>query len=212
MCRSGQLVADRLDHGGVVVARERRVDAALEADLGRATFPGLARPPDDLVVRHEVGRAAQVRSQPALREGAEAAAEVADVRVLDVPGDDVADLVAADLAPQPVGGGEDPLPLLAAGAEEPHELLLPQLGGRVDRERVARDDERDAACLSRVPAVLAGEPERVGRAQRRRQHLRIEPSPRQVLRVDRQPRRQLEARASASPPRAGRARATAPPG
>ncbi len=170
----GQLGPDRLDHRGVVVAREGRVDAALEADLGRASIPGLARPPDDLVERDEVGRATQVRRQPALREGAEAAAEVADVRVLDVPGDDVADLVAAHLAPQPVGRREHALALLAAGLEEADELLLPELGG-VDRERVPANDERDAAQLAGVPAVLAGEPERVGRTQRRRQDGRIDP-------------------------------------
>ena len=105
----GQLRADRVHDRGVVVAGERRVDPALEADLGRAAVPRLARPPDDLLVRDEVRRAAQVRRQLPLREGAEAAAEVADVRVLDVPRDDVADLVAADVAAEPVGGGEDAL-------------------------------------------------------------------------------------------------------
>jgi hypothetical protein len=94
----GQLGPDRLDHRGVVVTGEGRVDAALEADLGRASIPGLACPADDLVERNEIRGAAQVRRQSALREGAEATAEVADIRVLDVPGDDVADLVAAHLA------------------------------------------------------------------------------------------------------------------
>ena len=137
MCRSGSSVLDRVDDGRVVLAGERRMDPALQADLGRAAVPRLPRAPDDLLVRDEVRRAAQVRRQLPLREGAEAAAEVADVRVLDVPGDDVADLVAADLAPQPVGRGEHALALVAAGAEEPHELVLPQLAGRVDRQRVA---------------------------------------------------------------------------
>ena len=122
------------------------------------------RAPDDLVERDEVRRAAQVRRQPAFREGAEATAEVADVRVLDVPGDDVADLVAAHLAPQPVGRREHALALLAAGLEEAHELLLARARRRVDRQRVPANDERDAAQLARVPAVLAGEPERIGRA------------------------------------------------
>ena len=148
---------------------------------------------DDLLVRDEVRRAAQVRRQLALREGAEAAAEVADVRVLDVPGDDVADLVAADLPAQPVGRREHALPLLAAGAEQADELLLPQLGGRVHRQRVARDDEGDGAGLARVPAVLAGEPERVGRPQRRRQHRRVDPRAGEEAGIDRQPGRELEA-------------------
>ena len=187
----GQLGPDRLDHRGVVVAGEGRVDAALQADLGRPSIPGFARPPDDLVERDEVGRAAQVRRQPALREGAEAAAEVADVRVLDVPGDDVADLVAAHLAPQPVGRREHALALVAASLEEAHELLLPELGG-VDRKRVAADDERDAAQLAGVPVVLAGEPERVGGAQCGRQDGRVDPAAGEVLRVHGQARRELE--------------------
>ena len=48
-------------------------------------------------------------------------------------------------------------------------------------------------ALARVPAVLAREPERVGRAQRRRQHAPGRAtSPDEVARVDRQPRRELE--------------------
>ena len=163
------------------------------------------------VVRDEIRRTAKVRRQPPLREGAEAAAEVADVRVLDVPRDDVADLVAADLAAEPVGGGEDTLALVAAGAEEAHELVLPQLVRRVHGQRVAGDDERDRAGLARMPAVLAREPERVRRAQRGGQHGRVDPLAGEVARVDGQPRRQLEparARAGAG----GRGRATAPRG
>src|SRR5205807_822308 len=89
-------------------------------------------------------------------ERAEAAAEVADVRVLDVPRDDVADLVAADLAPQAIGGREDALALLAARAEEPHELALAELVARVERQHAARDHERDAAGLVPRPPVAAG--------------------------------------------------------
>ena len=188
----GQLGPDRVHDRRVVLARERRVDPALEADLGRAAVPRLARAPDDLVVRDEVRRAAQVRRELALREGAEAAAEVADVRVLDVPGDDVADLVAAHLAAEPVGGGEDALALVAAGAEEPDELLLPQLGARADRQGVAGDEERDRAGLAGMPAVLARQPERVRRAQRLRQHGRIDPLAGEVARVDGQPGGELE--------------------
>ena len=78
----------------VGLAGEARVDAALEADLGRAALPRLARAARDLAGRHDVRAAAQVRGEPALREGAEAAAEVADVRVVDVPRHDVGDDVA----------------------------------------------------------------------------------------------------------------------
>ncbi len=90
----------------VRLAGEGGVDAALEADLDGAAVPRLPRPAHDLLDRHDIGLPAQVRGQLALREGAEAAAEVADVRVVDVARDDVADLVAADLSPKLVGRRE----------------------------------------------------------------------------------------------------------
>ena len=154
---------DRAYDGEVVVARERRVDAALQADLGRAAFPRLAQRAHDLVVRDEVRRAAQVRRELALREGAEAAAEVADVRVLDVARDDVGDLVAVDLAAQPVGGGEDTLAFLAARAEEARQLVLPELVARVSTGSASRGHDGTATSSPGRPAVLAGEPQRVAR-------------------------------------------------
>src|SRR5688500_10309961 len=168
------------------------MDAALQADLGRAAVPRLLGAADDLLERDEVRGATQVRREPALREGAEAAAEVADVRVLDVSRDHVADVVAADLAAQPVGRCENALALLAAGAEEPDELVLPQLRARVHRQGITADDERRRPGLTRMPAVLARQSERIGSAQRRRQHRRIDPPTRDEARIDRQPRRELE--------------------
>ena len=142
----GHGVLDRAYHGEVVVAVESRVDPALQADLGRPPLPGLLDAADDLLVRDEVGGAAQVLGELALRERAEPAAEVADVRVLDVAGDDVAHLVAADLPAEPVGRGEDPLPLLPARLEQAHELVLAELvPGELERRNVAADDERHAS-------------------------------------------------------------------
>src|SRR5438552_11403372 len=126
-------VPDRAHDREVVVARERRMDPALEADRRPPARPRLLATPDDLLVRDEIGRAAQIRGQLALRERAEAAAEVADVRVLDVARDDVGDLVAADLAAQPIRRGEHPLALLAARAEQTRDLLLPELVVRPER-------------------------------------------------------------------------------
>ncbi len=103
---------DRAHDVRVVVAGERRVDPALQADLGRTALPCLARAANDLLERDEVRRAAQVPRELSLREGAEATAEVADVRVLDVPGDDVRHLVAADLPAEIVRGGEHALHLV----------------------------------------------------------------------------------------------------
>src|SRR4029453_14411921 len=82
-----------------------RMDAALQADLGGAALPRLLAPPDDLVHVEVVGPASQVFAELALREGAELAAEIADVGVVDVAGDDVGDGVAVDAPAQIVGGG-----------------------------------------------------------------------------------------------------------
>ncbi len=171
------------------------------------------RAPDDLAVRDEVGLAAEVRGELPLREGAEAAAEVADVRVLDVARDDVGDDVAVDLAAQAVGGGEDALALLAAGAEEAHDLLLVELAarpgaaaGRGGRRRAAR------LGLARRPGVLAGEPERVGAAQHARQHALGRSTRRRCGRDRRSGAARARGRGSRSRARAARAPARAPRG
>ncbi len=188
-------VLDRAHDGLVVLAGERRMDAALQADLRRAALPRLDDAADDLVVRDEIRRAAEVRGELPLRERAEAAAEVADVRVLDVARDDVAHLVAADLAAEPVGGGEDALALLAARLEQADDRVLVQLVARVDRQRIAWD-ERHLDRIARRPRVLAGEAERVGGAERERQHLRVDPGRVEPLGIDGEPRREVEAAAA----------------
>ena len=88
----GQRLADRAHEVEVPGAREAGVDAALQADLGGAAIPRLGAAPHDLVDAEQVGGPAQVGGQAALRERAEAAAEVADVGVVDVPADDVGDV------------------------------------------------------------------------------------------------------------------------
>ena len=131
--QAGNRLLDRPDDREVVVTGERRMDPALEADLGRAAIPGFLAAAHDFLVRHEVRRTAQVRGELAFRERTEAAAEVTDVRVLDVARDDVADLVAAHLAPEAVRSGKHPVALVAARAKEPRDLILPKLGACVDR-------------------------------------------------------------------------------
>src|SRR5438093_1400007 len=118
---------DRAHDREVVVAGERRMDSTLQADLRRAPLPRLLAAAHDLLVRNEIRGAAQVGRQLPLREGAEAAAEVAHVRVLDVARDDVRDLLAADFAPEAVGGGEHAVALMAASTEQTNELLLAEL-------------------------------------------------------------------------------------
>src|SRR6516225_7085723 len=88
------------DIGGAGVFR---MDAALQADFGRATRPGLFDAPDDLNAVKVIGPAAQVFAELTLREGAELAAKIADVGVVDVAGHDIADGIAIDPLPQLVG-------------------------------------------------------------------------------------------------------------
>src|SRR6202008_4326160 len=88
----------RLDRPGDVEVRgagQVRVDSALHADLGRAHLPRLLGAVGHLVEREGV----RVGVGASLGEGAEAAAGVADVGEVDVPGDDVGDLVADRVAP-----------------------------------------------------------------------------------------------------------------
>src|SRR5215204_7716179 len=175
----------------VRLAGERRVDPALEADLDAPALPRLLGAAGDLLDRHQIRLAAQVFGELPFRERAEAAAEVADVGVVDVAGDDVGDLVSADLAPEPVGGREHTVGVLPARGEEPHDLVLAELLTGVDRERVPRD-ERDRCLVTRGPAVFSGEPVAVGPTQSGREHRWIDPFPTQVLRVHSEPRGELE--------------------
>ena len=98
---------DRLAHGAadieVMLAGVLGMDAALHADFGGAAVPRLARAPHDLLRGEVVGRAAQVGRELALGEGAEAAAEVADVGVVDVAHDGVGDRVAHHVLAQRIG-------------------------------------------------------------------------------------------------------------
>ena len=197
---------------GVVVARERRVDAALEADLGRAPLPRLHGAAHDLVERNEEGGAAQVLGELPLREGAEAALEVTDVRVLDVPRHDVRDLVAADLAPEPVGRREHALALGSAGLEEPLELRRDRArrpsaraearrGGRgTARSRARREpsDPRGRARARRTRGARPGEPPgRPSGRGRRRTPDRAAAAGRARARATRPPRAVARPRATA---------------
>ena len=82
----------RPHHVDVEVAVEGRVDAALEAHLGRAPRGRLGGALGDVVEGEQVGRSAQVQRQRALGEPAERAPEGADVGVVDVAVDDVGDV------------------------------------------------------------------------------------------------------------------------
>src|SRR6266516_376951 len=134
------------------------MDPALETYLRRPALPRFLAAPHDFFMRHQVRRAAQVRGQLPLRERAEAAAEVTDVRVLDVSRDDIADLVAAHLAPETVSSRKHAVAFVASGAKETRDLRLPVLGAGIDRQRVPRD-KWDRHVFARRPAVFPRQPE-----------------------------------------------------
>src|SRR5579863_7740151 len=71
-----------------------RMDAALKTYLGGASLPRLGRAAHDFLEREVIGRAAQRLVRLALGKGAELATIVADVGIVDVAVDDVADGVA----------------------------------------------------------------------------------------------------------------------
>ena len=102
----------------VPLAGEARVDAALQTDLSAAALPRLDRAPRDLVDVEQVGRTAQILGEAPLRERAEAALEVADVGVVDVPADDVRDVVAGALPAALVGELDEARELGATRGQE----------------------------------------------------------------------------------------------
>ena len=111
------------------------------------------------------GRPRRCVGELALGEGAEAATEVADVGVVDVAVDDVADALAIDLAAQRIGALAHLRHLAAARGEQAHDLGLVQRvavpGAAKDRPelRAARGMRgrcRRIAARAGEPAVLAG--------------------------------------------------------
>ena len=221
----GQRLLHRRADLQVRLAGESRVDPALEADLDGAAVPRLPRASDDLLDRHDVRLPAQVRGQLPLGEGAEAAAEVADVGVVDVPRDDVADLVAAGLAAQLVGSGQHRAEVGAARLEEGGDGVLVELDPRrapapARRRPVPTPPDRcrpAAGAPSREPPQPSAP---LGRARRRP---RAAGSPaRPADRPSARGRRRTPGRSGAAaparsraprwPPGAARSRATAPPG
>ena len=178
-----------------------RVDAALQADFGRAALPRFLAAPDDLVHVEVVGPAAQILAELALREGAELAAEIADVGVVDVAGDDIGDRVAIDLAAQPVGRGADQVESIAARLEQGDDVAFAEgfAGGSAGEDRFQRCGKRRIphafAGGGRVgvgagaPRIGAREALRIEGAQGGGAQRRVEPARRvgRIFRVDRQP-------------------------
>ena len=182
-------VLHRPDHRQVVVTVEPGMNSALQTDLGRAPVPGLQRSPGDLLQRYEVRLPPQIACELPLGERAEPAAEIADIGVLDVARDDVADVVPAHLPSFRVRGGEDAMQLLIARSEQAHELVLSQFVAGVDRQRVARN-ERHRALLARRPVVGPSQSRAHPTSARRTAARRCQAIGTEVRRAHREPRRE----------------------
>ena len=76
-------------------SRIGRMNAALQADFAGAALPRFDDAPLNFFEVEIIGPATQIFAELALRKGAKFAAEIADIGVVDVAGDDVADVVAA---------------------------------------------------------------------------------------------------------------------
>src|ERR1700677_2781666 len=105
-------------------SRKVRMDASLHADLGGPRGPRLLRAVTDLLQ----GQRVRVGIGAALRERAEPAAGVADVREVDVAGDDVGHVLAADLSPQCVSDAGQGLQVGALGGKESYRLIIGKRG------------------------------------------------------------------------------------
>ncbi len=108
------------------LAREARMDAALQADLGRPAVPGFRGTAGYFVQVDDIRGPAQVIARLALGKGAERAVIEADVGVVDIPGDDVGDGVADLDTAQFVGGLADSLEVGVAGPEERYHVVFRQ--------------------------------------------------------------------------------------
>ena len=90
-----QRVPDRPANLEIRAPGEIGMDAALQADLGRAALPGFVRAPHDFVQAQYIRRTAQRFTGLAFRERAELALVLAQVGVIDIAVDHIADAVAA---------------------------------------------------------------------------------------------------------------------
>ena len=135
-----------------VVAREVGVDARLDADLGRADRPRLLRTVRDLLERERV----RIRIVTTLREGAEAAAHVTDVRRVDVAVHDVGDERPDAFLTDLVGGPRERLELDAGRAEQQQRVRIIEHRPAGREREHARDVTPDARAWRRLHTWRVG--------------------------------------------------------
>jgi hypothetical protein len=141
---------------------------------------------------------AQIFAELALRKGAKLAAEITDVGVVDVAGDDVAEVVAAMRRAERIGRLADDVKGVTATCEESDNIVFIQRPA-LDRSRQDRVDfivNKSERCLggrfvdpSRHPRIRASKARAVRRAHNGRSQRGIEPSigKARIRRINRKP-------------------------
>ncbi len=212
----------RADDTQVGLPREARMNASLQADLGRTGRRSLDRAARDLVELEVISRSAQIRGPAALRKRTETAVVQADVGVVDIPVYDVGDRVADRFLAQLIRRGDDLIEVAAFHAEETHDVCLVQRMSsacRVDERccfpatasagdcgrpagRPTLRDRGQRRPRARKPTIRPRKPATVARPPHARRDPRIRPDlgPRRVSRRERQTLHQV------SPGRVGTAR------
>ena len=163
----GDPLLHRGDEVEVRRAGQLGVDAALHADLGGAELPRLLGAVGDLVEGERVG----VGVGAALGERAEPAADVADVGEVDVPVDDVGDLVAdASRGAGRRPAGRPASSSVALGGHQGQRVLVGEVARVLLGGRQGGDVPRDAGrpSLSGGPVRRRGGRSRDRRPSRRR--------------------------------------------
>ena len=192
----------------VVAAVEVGMDPALEADLGGAVLDGFDDASLQLVEPEQVGIAAEVQRERALRERTELALEGADVRVVDVAVAHEGDGVTDRLGAQAVGDVRDASEVGAPCAEQGDDLLdvdffagehtvehLADCGARTrgpSRGECRGHQLRRCHVAARAPVVVAREAFGVGCALHCELHVGMQPPGRiaHVLGIHGEARRQ----------------------
>ncbi len=188
-CISGSADFTRAQNVEISLAREARMNAALQTHLRRTALARLER------AAHDLGDIEQVRPlralvlARALRERAERAAVAADVGVIDVAVDDVSGDGAVRLRAQRIRRLADPAEIGAPRIEECRERLpvdvlsavLHELIEKLRRRRRTgaplgcREARRQIGTAARAPAILARERCSVALLENRAAHGRVEP-------------------------------------
>src|SRR5579859_1458887 len=106
------------------------MNTTLHADFTAAAFPVFACPSNHFIQRQIIGRPTQIFAQLPFAKGAELAAEVADIGIVDVAVDRVRDDIAIDLLTQSIGCLADSREIGPARLEEAYNLLLAEILAR----------------------------------------------------------------------------------